>query len=409
VRDAVLLFLLALVVYAQTSPGATAYDQYARFAEVMIKGELSLPRRPPHLEMAEFEGRAYFSNPPTPALLLVPVVWVSEHVPPLRAWLVKRQGGWEVPLGGLQTGLSVFLGALAVALARIALGRVPLSRRGANWGAVLFGFGSIHWYHATIGSVWYVAQIAHGFFMWLVVVEWLGKARPVLLGLALAAAFWCRLETIVAVPFILIARPDRWLKPLTDELLPRLELKWLVRFGAPLAGILALNAGYNWLRFGMLEDYAYRMLIEKPEVAGRFPHGLLSWRYWEGHYHVFFKAKPIFRDEFPWVLPSVGGGAIWTTTPAFIYAFRAPLDRLTAACWVGILIFMAILFQHCGTGMSQLGYRFALDFYALLVLLTMRGMDRPIRWWHKAFILACVAINAWDVYVLNILSIHLLF
>jgi len=79
--------------------------------------------------------------------------------------------------------------------ARVALGRIPLSRRGANWGAVLFGFGTIFWYHATIGSVWYLAHRAHAFFMWLAIAEWLRKARPMLIGLAVAAAVWCRMET----------------------------------------------------------------------------------------------------------------------------------------------------------------------------------------------------------------------
>ena len=407
-RDALWLFLAALVAYALTSPGGTGYDQYARFAQALLHGSLSLPSRPPHLEMAEFEGRAYFSNPPTPALLLLPFVWIAE-IEPIHAWLVRWNGGWELPLGVMQTALSVVLGALNVALARIALGRVPLSRRGANWGAVLFGFGSIHWYHATIGSVWYIAQITHATFMWWLVSEWLGKARPLLMGLALAAAFWCRMETILAVPFVLIARPDRWLLPRADEVVPRLRLDWLVRFAVPLLAVLALNALYNWARFGTFGNYAYTMLIEKPEVRGMFPHGLLSWRYWPGHVQVLFKAKPIFLDTFPWVVPSIGGLAIWITTPAFIYAIRAPLDRLTAACWAGIALFMMLLLCHCGSGMTQFGYRFALDFYPLLILLTIRGMDRPLRCWHVGLVVVSVLVNAWGVWVLNILQIGRLF
>ena len=120
--------------------------------------------------------------------------------------------------------------------------------------------------------------------------------------------------------------------------------------------------------------------------------------------------KPIILGrEFPWILPSVGGLAIWATTPAFIYALRAPWDRWTLACWAGILLFCAVLFQFGGTGMTQLGYRFALDFYAPLTVLTIRGMDPPLRSWHTAFILVCVAINTWWVYTLNILHMERLF
>jgi len=56
--------------------------------------------------------------------------------------------------------------------------------------------------------------------------------------------------------------------------------------------------------------------------------------------------------------------------------------------------------------MTQLGYRFAMDFYPLLVLLTIRGMDRPIRRWHEILIAACIILNAWYVYVLNILHVE---
>lgn len=405
--DAAWLFTAALVTYVLTSPDATAYDQYARFAQAMLDGSLSLPQRPAHLEMAELDGRAYFTNPPTPALILLPLVWLAQFEP-LHAWLVRFEGGWGLPLGHIQTAVCIAMGALNVALARLALGRA-VSRRAANWGAVLFGFGSIAWYHATIGSVWYFAQIAHATFMWLCVLEWLGKQRPFLMGLALAAAFWCRMETILVVPFVLVACPEKWLRPRADEIIPRPRWGWLVAYGTPLAGVLLLNAGYNWVRFGTIENWGYRMLIEKPEVAPMYPYGLLSIHYWRGHFDVFFRAWPIFLDEFPWVAPSVGGTAIWATTPAFIYAFRAPWDRWTAGCWLGIALFTALLIQHCGTGMTQLGYRFAMDFYPLLVLLTIRGMDRPIRWWHMGLITLSVFINTWYVWVLNILHVEKLF
>jgi hypothetical protein len=404
-RDALCLFLAALAIYAVTCPGASGYDQYARLAQTLLHGSLSLPHRPAHLEMAEWQGRAYFTNPPTPALLLVPVVWIAEREP-LRSWLMKWNGGYELPLGFMQTCLSLLLGAARVGLARLALRRIPVSRRAANWGAVLFGFGSIHWYHATIGSVWYVAQIVHGTIMWLVVLEWLGAARPALLGLGLAAAFWCRMETIVAVPFVLVARPDRWFVTASHRWLPRLRLRWLAAFAAPIVAVLALNAGYNWVRFGVFGNRAYELLL--PGAAG-FGTSLFNPDAWHAHVYMLFRQPPIYQAEYPWVIPAISGLSIWYTTPAFVYALRAPLDRLTAACWVGILLFVAVLFQFGGTGMSQLGYRFALDFYPLLTVLTIRGMDRPIRWWHIGLILAGVAANAWGVWVLSFLKVGKLY
>jgi hypothetical protein len=399
------LFLVALATYAATCPGSTGYDQYALLARALLHGSVSLPERPAALEMAEWQGRAYFTNPPTPALLLVPIIWIAEREP-FQSWLLKWNGGFELPLGFLQVCLSLVLGAANVCLTRLALARIPVSRRAANWGAVLFGFGSIHWYHATIGSVWYIAEIAHCTAMWLVVLEWLGRARPVLLGLGLAAAFWCRMETVVAVPFVLVARPDRWLVMLPDRWLPRLRLGWLVAFAAPVAGVLALNAGYNWIRFGVFGNQAYELLLKN---AAGFGDSLFNFGNWRAHVFMLFRQPPVYQSTYPWVIPAISGLSIGYTTPAFVYALRAPLDRLTAACWIGILLFITVLFQFGGTGMSQLGYRFALDFYPLLTVLTMRGMDRPVRWWHIALILFGVAANAWGVWVLTFLQVSRLF
>lgn len=460
--DAAWLFLAVVVVYWLTCPGATAYDQYARLARVLVHGSLSLPERPPHLEMAEYQGRAFFTNPPTPAILLMPIIWIAERQP-LNTWLLAKNGGWELPLGWFQTLLSIACGGLATAYARIALGRVPVSRAAANWGAILFAFGSIHWYHATIGSVWYLAQIVHGMFMWMLVAEWFGRARPALMGLCLAFAFWCRMETLIAMPFVLLALPDRWLHPRTDELIPRPRIGWLVAFALPIIGVLALNSAYNYARFGVFGNAAYEVLIQKGQGDPLFPKGLIHPSYWPGHVYVLFNAKPLFYDHWPWILSGVGGIAFWYTTPAFVWALKAPWDRWTLGCWGGILAFVCILFQFGGTGMTQLGYRFALDFYAPLTVLTMRGMDeplggrhggvpawvvwtfstavacaamwyvpwarytvgwwltfaaflgfvvdvrRPIQPWHVAAILGCVAINVWWTISLNVLNLGRLF
>ena len=44
------------------------------------------------------------------------------------------------------------------------------------------------------------------------------------------------------------------------------------------------------------------------------------------------------------MIPAISGLSIWYTTPAFLYALKAPWDRWTLACWTGILLFILILF-----------------------------------------------------------------
>jgi len=109
-------------------------------------------------------------------------------VPRATAEVERRLGD---PLGTIQTFLSLLLGATSVALSRVAPRPRSGHPRAANWGAALFGFGSIYWYtRRSLGVVH--RQTAHAMFMWLLISEWLTRARPFLLGLWLAAAIWCR-------------------------------------------------------------------------------------------------------------------------------------------------------------------------------------------------------------------------
>jgi hypothetical protein len=177
------------------------------------------------------------------------------------------------------------------------------------------------------------------------------------------------------------------------------------------------------------------------------------------HIPVFLEGMPIFQEEGPYVLPSWAGMAIWATTPAFLYSLfvgqrdrrvvaagavllgvaaaliisRAmakgwdgswgtqefPLglnlwpfygmialavltalrrwDRLAVACWAAVVGIGLGNFTFAATGWSQFGYRYALDFYPFLFILTMKGMGGDLKWHQKTFIAASVVVNLWAV------------
>jgi hypothetical protein len=88
--------------------------------------------------------------------------------------------------------------------------------------------------------------------------------------------------------------------------------------------------------------------------------------------------QSIFRGERPWlerlawiVSSVVAGIAVW----------YAPWDRWTIFWGVGLLLLAFFIFDN----------------------------RRPIRPWHVAFILGCVAINAWWTVSINILNLGRLF
>jgi hypothetical protein len=94
----------------------------------------------------------------------------------------------------------------------------------------------------------------------------------------------------------------------------------------------------------------------------------------------------------PWT-----GLAIWVTTPAFIYALRAPWTAETLGAWLGILCVSLVIMSFGATGITQFGYRLATDFYPLLTLLTFRGMGPRPGPVAKVLIGASVLVNAWGV------------
>jgi len=90
-------------------------------------------------------------------------------------------------------------------------------------------------------------------------------------------------------------------------------------------------------------------------------------------------------NESPYLLPSWHGIAIWITTPAFIYAFKAGIrNKLSVGCWVSIVLIALVNLSHGTWVFIQFGYGFAVDFYPLLFLLTVKEKGNEIKWHHKS-------------------------
>ncbi|MBW1769222.1 MAG: hypothetical protein JRJ65_19525 [Deltaproteobacteria bacterium] len=107
---------------------------------------------------------------------------------------------------------------------------------------------------------------------------------------------------------------------------------------------------------------------------------------------------PRFIKEVPYITPSWNGMAIWLTTPAFIYAFFAGIkNRLAIGCWITIILIAFVDFCHGTWGFAQFGYRYAVDFYPFLFILTIKGIGDEIKWHHKILIILGIIVNLWGV------------
>jgi len=369
------LFLgLLLIIYWATSPGNTPYNYFVKLSEAFLKGQYWLTDNPPWLNelISGPNGKYFIPYPPMPAILALPFVFIF---------------GGEFPqqiLGHL-LGVGIVLFTVKSALL------VKKNYKIAVYIGLLTGLGTIVWYLASNGSVWYLGQISAAFFLTVAINETLDKKRPFVVGLLIGAAYLSRVNTFVCLPFFffLMIKDKRFFKK-----------SILLALG--LLPFLGFNFLYNFLRFDVIWDKGYSLI---PGVLSEpwYQKGLVSLSYIPRHLKILFLSLPKFINKFPFVYPSWGGLAIWITTPAFIYALWAPWkEKLTKLSWLAIALISIIIFSHGTTGFTQFGYRFAVDFYPFLLLLTIKGIAKTgLKWHHWVLLTLSILVNFWGVLFIN--------
>ncbi|MGH2454625.1 MAG: hypothetical protein ACRDF5_12865 [bacterium] len=368
--------VLAFAVYHLSFPGPTPFDHYVRLADSFLHGRVDFIDPPRHLEVTAFRGRSYMMPPPFPAILMVPYVALAGAAAD-------------------QSLVSHVVGALAAACLLLLGARLMPRRRDALWLGALAAFGTILWYISAVGSSWFLAHAVVTAVLTLGVLETLGRGRPALIGLAVAAAYWTRFPTILTLAFFVPATARYW-APGGLRQWRRIDLAYLIWMGAPIAAAITLNGLYNWMRFGTIADVAAAV---RPGIfeEGWFGRGLFHWSYIPRHLSILFAKLPVVIDHPPYVLVPLTGLAIWLTTPVFVYALRARLGAESLAAWAGVAAVAAVDFSFGNPGVLQFGYRFATDVYPLLFLLMARGMRGGVSLPAKALIVVGVAVNLWGI------------
>lgn len=394
---AVLFFLFSFIVYFITQPATPdPFNYFIYLADALLNGRLHLLDTPFYFEeLIIKEGLSYAIYPPMPALLLVPFVAV-----------------WGLSFS--QVFASIVLGSVNVSIVFLLMRRLSRSIEKQIWMTLLFAFGTIHWYTSTIGSVWYFAHIVSLFFLLLAIYETFGKRRVFVIGLLLGASYWSRIPTILTLPFFVVMLSDLWLPVSTGgSLLKRIKLRPLLLMVSGVGVFVCLNFLYNYLRFGSPFDVAYSLHTiseAKAKVSPWFDQGLFSLSYMRYHLYTFLLQPPAFIESWPYVVPSKAGLSVLITTPAFIFAFAAGIrNRLALSCWLAIIPTALLIFSKSGTGWTQFGYRYALDFYPFLLLLTFKGIPDKLRWYHKLLIILGILVNLWGVLFINKLELYELY
>jgi len=371
----ILGFFISLIIYFLTSAGKTPYDYFTRLSDAFLDGRYYLTQSPPWLsELVPVENEKYFViQPPMPAILTLPF-----------RFLLKENFQ--------QQYLAHILGALTVVFTMILSYRIKKDRKLAVWLGILVGLGSIVWYLSATGSVWYLGQVSSLFFLTAALVESFGKKRPLLMGVFIGAAFLSRLHTILSLPlFIFLLKVNR-----------KNVLKKLLLLGIGMAPFFLFNFYYNFIRFETIFDKGYFLV---PGILNEpwFSKGMLSIAYIPEHLRILFLGLPKILSQFPHIQPSWYGLSILITTPAFIFAFKASIkENLTKMLWLSILFIFIIIALRGGTGWTQFGYRYAVDFYPFLTVLTIKGVSQTgLKWYHWLLLIFGIVVNLWGVLWIN--------
>jgi hypothetical protein len=383
----VLVTVVAAAIYLYTSSrDRQSLDYFVRLADAFLHGRIYLTEAPSWLnELIPKDGVWYVAYPPMPALLLVPFVALfGPDFPPQIA--------------------SCLFGAVAVGLAWLVAGRFALTFRVRLALTAVFGFGTVLWYVAEVGSVWYFSHVVAVMFSLAALLLALDRRWPLLAGLFLGCAAISRLPVGLTAPFFLamivgIGWPPRLPPPGERLAAARRGALFLVGIGIPTVIYLL----YNEARWGTIVDRSYVLIpgvLDDPIYA---KHGILAIEYIPRHLYAIFLRSWNFVDDPPFIQPSWWGLSLFLTTPLLLWLGKARLrDPRVAWAAIGTALALVPIVTHGNVGLTQFGYRFSLDVQPLLfvILATVfeRGMSRPA--WLAAA--ASVAICAYAVWAIGI-------
>jgi hypothetical protein len=356
-------------IYFATSSESNPYNQHAQLADSFLHGRLYLENPPAYLELARYfdNGMActgpevgckgYVIEPPAPAVLLIPFV-----------------AAFGSDLN--QVFVSVAFGAAAIGLFWVATRQLGWNLRLGAAMTVLLGLGTNFWWAAGDGSLWTFSQVCSVFFMMAALVEATGRKRPWLVGLLLGLSGLSRLPTFLAFPFFLylvLEHDIRDWRGWRSTVRNHSVIKKMLLFGSGLGAMASLILLYNYGRYHTIFDAGYN----HPQYhnVAPFTQGRFNISYVPRHIEAIFYLGPKLNEsQFPFFQPSVFGMALIMVTPAFLYVYSARMKRLEITAAVTIVLVMIPHLLYAAIGFAQFGYRYSLDYFPMLAVLTASGM-----------------------------------
>ncbi len=383
-RALLVVSVAATLIFSLFLPG-NSVRHFTYLAQAFSSGSFTVNSLPAdYRDKVIIGGNTYLPLQPMPAILLMPFV-----------------SAFGLAFDDLF--LAYFFTAISVLVMLLILRRLKIPPNLHRWLLALFFCGTIYLSSLAAGRSWLLAPIMATTFLLLAILEVLGQQRAPLIGAWLGLAFLARSPTLFALPFFV------WMLKPKDR-------SWLDLRGMSLSGVkLALGLApallfffyYNYARFGSPLETGYaNAIVTTYTEADALKLGLFSIAHLPKNLYALLLAPPQAFPSFyapaltfPYIFPSPWGMGIFFTTPAFVYIFAAGWrERLVRASWTAVLLVLVPLVLYYGVGWIQFGYRYALDLYPFLFILTALGISRANRRTAHVLIALCILINVWGAW-----------
>lgn len=358
-------------------------------AEAFWNGRLSLAGSPPNLnDWVQKDGQWYVSFPPFPAVLMTP--FAALH------GLAFNDVFFTVCIAAFNVGLFVF------ALRRLReSGDIERTNRELLLLVGFWAFGSVYFYSAIRGEVWFTAHVV-GVGLTLLYVLLARRAKhPVLAGLVFGCAVLTRANLAYAFVFIVFealapeGRVFPW-RQLASRV--RRALVPLALFGLAGAAVLSLGLWMNYERFGVATEFGHALLHNNRVNERVREWGLFHPHYLPGNIKSAFLLLPTVSLNPPRLGFDGNGMSVFLTTPILLLLPFAGRGRLTLALTATALAVAVPGFFYMNNGWYQFGFRFSNDWLPYLLLILAVGTRR----FDRTFValgLCGVAVSTWGAIV----------
>lgn len=364
VASGTLIGYLCLFLNVTTSNRAGRYNYHMYLAEAFLQGSLSLVRPlPDNLDLSVFNGKLFLYWGPMPAVALVPLVFLF-GADWSDAWLTMALATINT------TALFILLNTTQ------RFHGLPLSKMILI--TLVYAFGSPQLPLALDGTVWYISQLFTTLFTTVALILALREDPSprdfIFSALLLGMACLSRASVLGAVGWLLL-----FIFLHANKRFGSLYRASLATVPAlSVLGILVLLLSiYNYARFGSPFENGYKYHQSDLSLfADIYTYGLFSLHFLGRNFFYHYLAYPYPVSE-----NTLMGASLFLMTPLYLGAFLAGKAnqehwKTVWGLWITVFLIALPSLLLCGTGWTQLGPRYTLDYAPFFLILVAMGIAR---------------------------------